>query len=88
MTAGDDAHRTRLLVRTALWIAMCVALGYLMAGVPNIELISAAVFTCGALVDGGAARSSVPSPKRSTPDSTPTVWRHRRSTRHKSSAVR
>lgn len=50
MTAGDDAHRTRLLVRTALWIAMCVALGYLMAGVPNIELISAAVFTCGALV--------------------------------------
>ena len=37
------------LARTALMVALCAAIGYLLAGVPNVELISAAVFTCGAL---------------------------------------
>ncbi len=41
---------THLLVRTALLAALCAALGYALAGVPNVELISAAVFTSGALV--------------------------------------
>lgn len=41
---------TRELIQTALLIALCVALGYLMAGVPNVELISAAIFTAGLLV--------------------------------------
>ncbi|MFQ5601384.1 MAG: hypothetical protein ACE5G2_12640 [Candidatus Krumholzibacteriia bacterium] len=40
---------TRELIHTALMVALCVALGYLMAGVPNVELISAAIFACGAL---------------------------------------
>jgi hypothetical protein len=39
-----------MLVRTALLAALCAALGYALAGVPNVELISAAVFTSGALV--------------------------------------
>lgn len=37
------------LARTAMMVALCVALGYFLAGVPNLELISAAVFTCGVL---------------------------------------
>lgn len=41
---------TRELIRTALLIALCVAVGYSMAGVPNVELISAAIFSCGLLV--------------------------------------
>jgi uncharacterized membrane protein len=41
---------TRELIQTALLIALCVAVGYLMAGVPNVELISAAIFTAGLLV--------------------------------------
>ena len=46
--AGETA--TRDLVRTALLAAACAAVGYLLAAVPNVELISAAVFTSGALV--------------------------------------
>ncbi len=41
--------QTRDLVHIALLVALCAALGYLMAGVPNVELISAAVFTSGSL---------------------------------------
>jgi hypothetical protein len=44
-------------VRTALLAAACAAIGYLMAAVPNVELISAAVFTSGALV--GARQGAV-----------------------------
>jgi hypothetical protein len=50
LIATDDAGAIHKLVRTALLVALCVALGYLMAGIPNIELISAATFTCGVLV--------------------------------------
>jgi len=41
--------QTRDLVHIALLIALCAALGYLMAFVPNVELISAAVFASGSL---------------------------------------
>jgi hypothetical protein len=44
-------------VRTALLAALCAAVGYLLAGVPNVELISAAVFTCGVL--RGVARGAL-----------------------------
>jgi hypothetical protein len=47
---GAGATATRDLVRTALLAAACAATGYLLAGIPNVELISAAVFTSGALV--------------------------------------
>lgn len=40
---------TRELVHTALLVAVCVALGYFLAPVPNVELISAAIFTAGVL---------------------------------------
>jgi hypothetical protein len=40
---------THELARTALMVALCAAIGYLFAGIPNIELITAAVFTCGVL---------------------------------------
>jgi uncharacterized membrane protein len=41
--------QTRDLIQTALMVALCVAVGYLMIPIPNIELLSAAVFTCGVL---------------------------------------
>jgi hypothetical protein len=44
-------------VRTALLAALCAVVGYLLAGVPNIELISTAVFTCGVLL--GVRRGAV-----------------------------
>ena len=40
---------TRELVQTALLVAACVAVGYLLAAVPNVELISACIFTAGVL---------------------------------------
>jgi hypothetical protein len=41
---------THELARTALMVALCAAVGYLLSGIiPNLELISAAVFTCGVL---------------------------------------
>ncbi|UCE02443.1 MAG: hypothetical protein JSW67_14555 [Candidatus Latescibacterota bacterium] len=40
---------TRDLIQTSLLVALCVALGYLMIFVPNLELISAAIFTAGVL---------------------------------------
>lgn len=45
------------LIQTALLVALCVAIAYLFAGVPNIELLSAAVFTSGVLM--GARRGAV-----------------------------
>ncbi len=48
---------TREFIQTALLIAACVAVGYLMAGVPNVELLSASIFTCGLWV--GARRGAV-----------------------------
>ncbi len=39
--------RTHDLIQTALCVALCVALGYLLAAVPNVELISAGIFTSG-----------------------------------------
>jgi hypothetical protein len=55
------ASPTLDLVRTALLAAACTALGYAMVGVPNVELISAAVFACGAVtgVRRGAAIGAV-----------------------------
>lgn len=44
--------KTRDLVETALMVALCVAIGYLMIPIPNIELLSASVFTCGVLRGG------------------------------------
>lgn len=41
--------RTLELVQTALLIALCAGIGHLLALVPNVELISAAVFVCGLL---------------------------------------
>lgn len=38
-------------------VALCVAVGYLMISLPNIELLSASVFTCGVL--RGAGRGAV-----------------------------
>ncbi|HZM14905.1 MAG TPA: hypothetical protein VFE28_02780 [Candidatus Krumholzibacteria bacterium] len=40
---------TRELIHTALLVSVCVALGYLVAVVPNVELISVAIFTAGTL---------------------------------------
>jgi len=40
---------TRDLIQTALLVAVCVAMGYLLAVVPNVELVSACIFTAGAL---------------------------------------
>jgi hypothetical protein len=48
---------TRDLIRTALLVALCVAVGYLLAGIPNVELLSASVFTSGLLV--GARRGAL-----------------------------
>src|SRR5262249_55598581 len=48
---------TRDRVEIALMAALCVALGYALASVPNVELISAATFTCGARA--GARRGAV-----------------------------
>jgi hypothetical protein len=41
--------QTRELVHIALLVALCAAVGYVMSGVPNVELISAAIFTSGTL---------------------------------------
>jgi uncharacterized membrane protein len=41
---------TRQLLQTALFTALCVSLGYLLAGVPNVEILSASVFTSGVLL--------------------------------------
>ena len=41
--------QTRDLIQTALMVALCVAIGYLMVFIPNVELLSAAVFVCGVL---------------------------------------
>ncbi len=46
----ESRLETREFIQTALLIALCVAVGYFMAGVPNVELISAAIFTSGLLV--------------------------------------
>lgn len=48
---------TRTLVHTALLIALCVAVGYAFAVIPNVEFISASVFTSGVWV--GARRGAV-----------------------------
>ena len=54
---------TRDLIRTALMVALCAAVGYLkvfvapFAVLPNLELVSAAVFTCGVL--SGARRGAL-----------------------------
>ncbi len=53
----DGGGTTRELVRTALLSAACAAIGYLLSGVPNVELISASVFTSGALL--GVRRGAV-----------------------------
>jgi len=47
---------TRDLVRTALMAALCVAIGYavkLAVPLPNVEMFTAAVFTCGVLAGVG-----------------------------------
>jgi hypothetical protein len=44
---------THDLVQTALMIALCVAIGHVLALVPNVELISAAVCCCGFLAGAG-----------------------------------
>jgi hypothetical protein len=47
--AGGLPSATRDLARTALLAGLCAALGYALAGVPNVELLTAAVWTCGLL---------------------------------------
>ena len=44
--------QTRDLIQTALMVALCVAIGYLMIPIPNVELLSAAVFVSGVLRGG------------------------------------
>jgi hypothetical protein len=41
---------TRTLVQTALLVALCVAVGYAFAPIPNVEMISACVFASGVWV--------------------------------------
>ena len=49
MISADRAPDPTLdRVRTALLAALCASIGYALATVPNIELISTAVFVCGA----------------------------------------
>jgi len=48
---------TRELIRTALLVALCVAVGYLLAPIPNLELLSAAIFTSGVIT--GPRRGAV-----------------------------
>jgi len=48
---------TQAIVRTALLAALCAALGYALVGVPNVELVSAAVFASGVLA--GVRRGAV-----------------------------
>jgi uncharacterized membrane protein len=52
-----DAMPTRQLIETALFTALCVSLGYMLAGVPNVEILSACVFTSGVLL--GPRRGTV-----------------------------
>lgn len=40
---------TRRLAYLAIWIALTVALGYLLAGIPNVELVTASIFLGGLL---------------------------------------
>lgn len=49
--------QTRQLIQTALFIALCVTLGYMLAGVPNVEILSASIFTSGVLL--GPRRGAV-----------------------------
>jgi uncharacterized membrane protein len=42
-----DEQRVRTVILTALFIALSVVLGYLLAGVPNIELMTLSVFLGG-----------------------------------------
>jgi len=53
----EPTLETRELIQTALLIALCAAVGYIMMSVPNVELISAAIFTGGLLV--GARRGAL-----------------------------
>jgi hypothetical protein len=57
VTSENRSTTTHDTVRTALLAALCAVVGYLLAGVPNIELISTAVFTCGLLL--GVRRGAV-----------------------------
>lgn len=50
MSSENRPTATHDTVRTALLAALCAVVGYLLAGVPNIELISTSVFTCGVLL--------------------------------------
>jgi uncharacterized membrane protein len=40
----------RRIIQTALFVALCVALGFLLAGVPNIELMTVTVFLSGVIL--------------------------------------
>ncbi len=46
-------HQTRRVLLTCLLIAVVVTLGYALAGVPNIELMTVAVFVSGFLLGPG-----------------------------------
>lgn len=63
-TASTDGRRTggslsgaRAVAATAVFIALAVALGYLLAPVPNVELVTLAVFVSGVAL--GRARGAV-----------------------------
>jgi hypothetical protein len=53
---GRGKRRERDVIRTALFVALSVALGFLLAAVPNVELMSLSVFLsgvfCGARIGG------------------------------------
>jgi len=43
-------NRTRRIIQTGLFVALVVVLGFLLAGVPNIELMTVSVFLSGVIL--------------------------------------
>ena len=43
-------NRATSIIRTALFVALCVALGFLLAEVPNVELMTVAIFLSGVIL--------------------------------------
>jgi uncharacterized membrane protein len=43
-------NRAKSIVQTALFVALCVALGFLLAEVPNVELMTVSVFLSGVVL--------------------------------------
>jgi uncharacterized membrane protein len=46
-------NRTRRIIQTGLFVALVVVLGFLLAEIPNIELMTVSVFLSGVILGGG-----------------------------------